>query len=91
MLILFKLLIFRDDCPSKTWQSMWAVLDKMKLVFYDNDAIEADLKVAQPNMKINLDSESWTLKTNVVVPSEGGMPGEHNRLTHNIIQLKMNW
>ncbi|KAK6745162.1 hypothetical protein RB195_011714 [Necator americanus] len=74
--------LFRDDSNVREWQSAWGEMDEKRLVFYDNDAVQTDLR--KPFLSIDLEKELRIVRVGSEVP----VKTDNGQVSHNVVHLK---
>ncbi|RCN24864.1 PH domain protein, partial [Ancylostoma caninum] len=74
--------MFRDDSHVREWQSAWGEMDEKRLVFYDNDSAQTDLR--KPFLSIDLEKELRIVRVGSEVP----VKTDNGQVSHNIVHIK---
>ncbi|EPB76115.1 PH domain protein [Ancylostoma ceylanicum] len=74
--------MFRDDSHVREWQSAWGEMDEKRLVFYDNDSVQTDLR--KPFLSIDLEKELRIVRVGSEVP----VKTDNGQVSHNIVHIK---
>ncbi|VDM65281.1 unnamed protein product [Strongylus vulgaris] len=75
--------MFRDDSNTREWQSVWGEMDEKRLVFYDHDAAQSDLR--KQCLSIDLEKELRLVRVGSEVP---GVKTDSAQISHNIVHVR---
>ncbi|KAJ1370454.1 hypothetical protein KIN20_032178 [Parelaphostrongylus tenuis] len=74
--------LFCDDFTTREWLSVWGEMDEKRLIFYDKDATNSDLRT--PFLKIDLEKDLRIVRVGSDVP----VKAENGQLSHNIVHIR---
>ncbi|KAK5974571.1 hypothetical protein GCK32_013064 [Trichostrongylus colubriformis] len=74
--------LFRDDSNVREWQSAWGEMDEKRLMFYDNDSVQTDLR--KPFLSVDLEKELRIVRVGSEVP----VKMDNGQVSHNIVHIK---
>ncbi|VDM51846.1 unnamed protein product [Angiostrongylus costaricensis] len=77
-----RLCIYSDDFTVREWLSVWGEMDEKRLLFYDKDATNSDLRT--PFLSVDLEKDLRIVRVGSEVP----VKAENGQTSHNIVHIR---